>query len=234
MTKPINNYYDEERMAASVATGRHREVIGGLWEEIGAWQYDLMIAAGLQPHHRMLDVGCGTFRGGVRFVPYLEPSHYYGVDLSAALIEGGYQREMVGGGLSERLPLANLHATQDFDCNGFGVSFDFALAVSVFTHLPLNHIRLALHRVCEVLREGGTFVFTYFTVPADVSIVEPWLHDPGGIRTTTNSDPFHYRLSDIRHAAKELPVTIEPMPFRTHPRDQQVLLMRRNGSSTTV
>ena len=48
--------------------------------------------------------------------------------------------------LREKLPRENLRATDRFDCD-FGVQFDFAIAQSLFTHIPLNDIRLCLVRL---------------------------------------------------------------------------------------
>ena len=50
----------------------HREAVGGLWDEMGRLQFDFLVAQGLQPHHKMLDIGCGSMRGGRHFVNHLE------------------------------------------------------------------------------------------------------------------------------------------------------------------
>ena len=47
----------------------HRAYVGGLWEALGSLQFKFMIDRGLEPQHVLLDVGCGTLRGGVRFIP---------------------------------------------------------------------------------------------------------------------------------------------------------------------
>ena len=60
--------------------------IGGLWEEIRALQFEFLIKKGLQPQHRMLDLGCGTLRGGRHFIRYLQPGNYYGIDISRKAI----------------------------------------------------------------------------------------------------------------------------------------------------
>ncbi len=41
--------------------------VGGMWEEIGRLQFVFLVEKGLQPHHEMLDIGCGTLRGGRHF-----------------------------------------------------------------------------------------------------------------------------------------------------------------------
>ena len=43
--------------------------IGGIWDEMGAKQFELLKRNGLEPHHSLLDIGCGTLRGGAAFHP---------------------------------------------------------------------------------------------------------------------------------------------------------------------
>ena len=62
----------------------HRAAVGGRWEEIGRLQFDFLVRQGLMPEHFFLDVGCGSWRGGVHFVDYLLSHRYFGVDVSGA------------------------------------------------------------------------------------------------------------------------------------------------------
>ena len=151
-----NVEFTEER----VARGAHRGFVGGLWEEMGQMQLDFVRQQGLEPGHRFLDVGCGSLRAGRLLVDYLDPGHYYGTDINHELIEAGYATELTDE-QRVRLPEANLRSTDRFD-NDFGVQFDMAIAQSVFTHVPLNHMRLCLYRVAKVMRPGGRFYVTFF------------------------------------------------------------------------
>lgn len=82
-----DNWYDDEaQVARRVASGEQREIIGGLWDEVGRLQLDFLRRQGLEPHHTLLDIGCGSGRFAVKAVPYLEPNHYFGIDLSPSLL----------------------------------------------------------------------------------------------------------------------------------------------------
>ena len=45
----LGMYDDLQRLATDVAQGRHREVIGGMWDAVGALQLDFMKRQGLAP-----------------------------------------------------------------------------------------------------------------------------------------------------------------------------------------
>ena len=124
------NIYGRQLSAEEIAAARHRELVGGLWDEIGALQFEFLKGRGLLPSHRLADVGCGALRGGVHFVRYLEPGRYHGLDVNASLLEAG-RRELAAAGLADRAP--ELIADGGFALSRFGVDFDVALAVSLFT-----------------------------------------------------------------------------------------------------
>ncbi|MDQ1686702.1 MAG: hypothetical protein QOC82_3439, partial [Frankiaceae bacterium] len=161
------NTYDSKLSDDEIAAGKHRQHVGGAWDEIGKLQFDFLVARGLQPQHRFLDVGCGAMRGGIHFAGYVDPGNYYGIDVNDRLLKAALSVEIPAAGLADRVPASNLRETARFDAS-FGVSFDYAIAVSVFTHLPLNYIRLCLYQVAKVMSPGGRFYATLFTAPDDL------------------------------------------------------------------
>jgi SAM-dependent methyltransferase/2-polyprenyl-3-methyl-5-hydroxy-6-metoxy-1,4-benzoquinol methylase len=222
-----NAYFDAGRIETEVAAGRHREVIGGKWDQIGALQFEFLKAQGLRPHHKLLDVGCGSLRGGVHFVRYLDPAGYFGLDINPSLLDAGYDVELGALGLQDRLPRANLVCDAEFEAGGPDGVFDYAIAQSVFTHLSLNRIRQCLAKVARVMRPGGVFYATFFELPEDAPPDRPFVHQPGGKVTSAVEDPFHYRISDFRHVAKGLGWAVEPIGDWGHPRNQRMLAFRR-------
>ena len=72
----------------------HRDLAGGMWEEIGKLQFDFMMQQGLKPHHVLLDIGCGPLRGGVYFIKYLDKGNYLGIDKNKSLVNGGIEKEL--------------------------------------------------------------------------------------------------------------------------------------------
>lgn len=224
-------YYDTAAVAREVEAGRHREAVGGLWDELGLLQLDFLRGRGLQPGHRMLDIGCGALRLGRHAAGYLMPGNYFGLDISRDLIEAGYACEL-SDDLRARLPRAHLDANGSFDLTFVGAPVHFAIAQSVFTHLPLNHIRRCLWKVSERLSPGGSFLATAWLVPGEDGYVESFTQsgELGGVPIVTRdiADPYHYRISDFAHACRGLPLEMELIGDWGHPRGQPMLAFQRS------
>lgn len=199
----LSDYYDQAKIDADVMAGRHRTAIGGNWEAIGQLQLDFLEARGLRPEHKLLDIGCGSLRAGVKLVRYLDAGNYYGTDINESLLDAGYERELAPEGLKHRLPRANLVTEGDFDFSWCPVAFEFALAQSVFSHLPLVHLRICLERLHPHMTPGGSFFATFFQIPEHHHNAEPFRH-AGGHTTYGARDPYHHRLSEIEFACRYL------------------------------
>jgi SAM-dependent methyltransferase len=206
-----------------IAEGWHRTWIGGLWEEMGRFQLDYLVSEGLLPSMNLLDVGCGCLRAGVHFIPYLEPGRYFGIDVSAPLLDVGYDVELAAVGLQERLPRENLLANGSFEAWRFGTPFDMALAQSVFTHLPANFIRRCLIELAKAMAPGGRFYATYFECPDLPADAIELHHEPGGIVSYLDRDPYHYRARDLDWLADGLPWKVEHVGDWGHPRAQRMV-----------
>jgi len=194
---------------------RHRQSVGGLWDEMGRLQRDFLVEQGLRPDMRFLDVGCGSLRAGRLLVPYLDPGHYYGIDIGAEIIEAGYEREL-DDETRARLPLGNLRMTDRFDAD-FGVPFDMAIAQSVFTHVTLNHIRLCLYRLGKVMKPGARFFATFNQRGPDHPV------DSVQGRYYTERNVYWYYRKDLRYAAERTPFSFRYIGEWGHPRKQKMV-----------
>lgn len=228
MSDPHYSAYDNaEHIARNVAEGRHREMIGGMWDELGALQHDFLIARGLKPHHNVIDIGCGSLRGGVPLARYLEAGRYYGIDISPELLQAGLEREIAPAGLSDKLPPENLHATGEFDLSPFGVHFDYGIAQSVFTHMPVHRLTDCLNAIAQYVVTGGQIYVTWFERPEGHAPDGPVLHAPGGIETWPDRDPYDNSPSALE-AATPTGWTLDIIGEWGHPRDQRMALFVRD------
>ena len=213
------NEYHRTLSEADIEAGAHRDFVGGLWEEVGRLQFDFLVAHGLKPEHKLVDIGCGALRGGVHFVRYLKPGHYFGLDLNSSLIAAG-QLELNAAGLADRH--AHLLVDDKFQLSRFGQVFDFGVSVSLFTHLYLNHIGRCLTEMRKVVRPGSQFFVTFFEAPSPIHL-EPITHTPGNAKTYYDSDPFHYAFDEIESVAGRCCLAATLIGEWNHPRDQRMI-----------
>ncbi len=204
-----------------------RNAVGGLWDEVGRLQLDFLVTHGLLPSHNLVDVGCGSLRGGVHFIRYLDDGHYHGIDSQAWLLDAGVSRELPLYGLSSRT--VRLLCRDDFDLTGFGTVFDFAIAQSVFTHLPWNGIFQCLYQVERALAPQGRFFATFFEAPPGAVTAEPRTHTPGGIVTYLERDPFHYSFDILEDLAHRVGLRAVYHGGWEHPRGQRMAIFQRAG-----
>lgn len=206
----------------------HRGAVGGLWDVIGRLQHQFLVDHGLQPEHYLLDIGCGSLRGGVHFIAYLDPGHYYGVDKSRELLDAGRQIELPRHGLAERAPL--LVEMEDFDFATLGRMFDYALAHSLFTHLPLNRIIRCVMNVEQVLVPGGRLYATFFENPKGKFYLGPVLHprvDGPDLATYFDGDPYHYDVDTFRWICGGTRLRVDYIGEWGHPRSQKMLVFTK-------
>lgn len=212
-------YDDKPLMEAAVKDGRHREVIGGLWDVIGPLQLEFLKASGLQPDDRLLDIGCGSLRLGTLAVNYLEPGHYFGTDLNGNLLDAGYALEISD---KARLPRENLVVDANFSFAGVPSDMSHAMACSVFTHLPMNHLRRCLLQVHAKFPKLTMFCFTVFLAPSGEQSLQP-VQQAGGIFSHDTSDPYHY-LSEEIHFLCDLCGYGSRIVNWEHPRNQMMVV----------
>jgi hypothetical protein len=222
-----SSYYDESAVKRGVDAGIHREMIGGLWDEIGDLQMAFLRSQGLSSASSLLDIGCGSLRLGVRAVDYLDANKYWGTDLNHALMEAGYQKEIAPAGLAEKLPPGQLVEDGEFRFPGIPPVMDFAIAQSVFTHLPVRYLRQCLVSLGGHLQGPCTFFATFFIVPAG-EFDGAFSHQPGDVVTHPGQDPYHYRLEDLSEAAQGTPWRMDYIGDWSHPRAQQMAAFRKD------
>ena len=217
--KAVNQYYARQLTPEEIAAGAHRDLVGGLWDEIGALQFEFLRQQGLLPQHKLVDIGCGALRCGIPIIRYLDEGNYYGVDINASLIDAG-QHELEQAGLKSKQP--HLLVNDKFELEHFGISFDFAIAQSVFTHLHMNLIVRCLVEVRKILKSGGKFYATFFLAPSPGHLM-PIKHEPGGIITNYDIDPFHYSFRELEWLAAIAGFSARLIGDWHHPRSQKML-----------
>ncbi len=124
------------------------------WEEKRRFQIAFLREAGLLPQHALLDLGCGTLRGGIPIIEYLEPGHYTGVDVRASALRDA-ARELRDYRLeAKRARLVRVGRLADLD---LGAAFDIVWAFSLLYHLADATLNECMACAARHLKQDGTF-----------------------------------------------------------------------------
>ena len=143
------------RFRAMAPEGRHGRVgAPHLWRMQRVFQIDFLQRVGLAKQHQVLDLGCGTLRGGLPLIAYLSAGNYTGIDIRADIIEEAL-RELEEARLEERYPrIGHVESLVDLDLRA---SYDFIWAFSVLMHLEDPELETAFAFAASHLRPDGTF-----------------------------------------------------------------------------
>ena len=161
----------------------YKRYVGGKWEESSKAQLELMIKNGLKKEHKLLDIGCGAFRGGKLFIDYLDKGNYYGIDKHKWLVDAGINNEIYN--YEEKQP--NIIVNDCFDFSQFNTKFDFAIATSVFTHLKKDKIKQCLDNLLEHTSPNFILYASIFKGDSSENPIED-----------NDNKRFKYRINEIR------------------------------------
>lgn len=96
------------------------------------FQIAFLTEAGLKPEHYLLDIGCGTLRGGIPVIRYLKEGRYFGVDVRPEVLEEA-RKELQVEKLTSKNPV--LTCTPTISLLDLGRTFNYVWAFSVLFHM---------------------------------------------------------------------------------------------------
>lgn len=150
---------------------------------------------GLEPNHRVLDLGCGIGRMAVPLTGYLATGSYEGLDIVPSGIRWCQKN------ISSRFPrfhfqIADIHNKQYNPKGKFKPSeyrfpfndaeFDFVFLISVFSHLLPEDMARYTSEIARVLKPGGKCLITMFLLDDEAR---------RGVAASKSSLQFVYELN---------------------------------------
>ncbi|MDQ2066163.1 class I SAM-dependent methyltransferase [Xinfangfangia sp. CPCC 101601] len=186
-------FYDQ-----ALEKGKHRDIVGGRWDETGFVQMAALIDEGLEPEHRLLDIGCGCLRLGHLAVNWLDSGHYWGTDASGPLMQRGWEVEL-SPAAQARLPREQLVEDASFSYAGVPQDIDYAIAFGVFAHLPAEMLRPALISARKHLTSLQKLLFTVFIAPEGHAGA---YRQKDGVVTHPHRPPYHRYRADVEADAE--------------------------------
>jgi SAM-dependent methyltransferase len=180
------------------------------YDLIAAMTFNLLTTLGLRQHHSLLDVGCGSLRIGRLLIPYLNRGKYFGVEPNNWLVEAGIEHELGKDVVPIKRPTFFFSASPETVVQA-KVSFDFALAQSIFSHCGLDLIRGWLSAVSRSLTQSGALVATFLPDQED-SKLTGWVYP----------ECVNYQPETLERAAAEMNLRFEILDWK-HPRQTWAL-----------
>ncbi|WGV17886.1 class I SAM-dependent methyltransferase [Fuscovulum ytuae] len=150
-------FYDK-----ALADGRHRDIVGGRWEETPRIVLPLLTRHGLTAKDHLLDIGAGSLRLGRHLAAMV--TAYWATDASRALMLKGWETELDD---TARHDLPQDHLVEDaaFLYPNIPDTITFVLAFAVFTHLPAQDLHTALTNLRPRFPHLRRIIFTLFLAP---------------------------------------------------------------------
>ena len=197
----MNSYYNDWSFSKEQLTAEeHRIWIGGIWEEQSNLQLNICKKYGLTSESKLLDFGCGCLRGGVKFIDFLNPGNYFGIDINQGLLHAGLNYEVPKANLQHKIVLENFLVSNKFDLDYFNTKFDIILAQSVFNHLPLNHLDYFTKKALKVMNGDSKIIMSFYFIEEHEDLTEDklFIAENFSIITSYIFDTYHYKFSQIQ------------------------------------
>ncbi len=190
----------------------HRQMVGGMWDEIGEFQFDFLRNQGLEPSNVLLDIGCGSFRAGKWFIEYLEPGNYLGIDKQNELVEQGKKNEISDEIWNNKTP--EIIVSDAFEFHRFQKKPDYAIAQSLFTHLSIQDIKICLINLAKFAPAHCKLYATFFE--SDKKVMN--------ILSSHSSRRFEYTSKQMADLGKNCSWEMQYIGDWNHPRNQKLVI----------
>jgi SAM-dependent methyltransferase len=188
------------------------------YDLIAAMTFNLLTTLGLRQFHSLLDIGCGSLRIGRLLIPYLNRGKYFGVEPNEWLVDEGIKRELGETLLQIKRPTF-FFSDSPATVAQAKVSFDFALAQSIFSHCGLDLIKNWLFAISRSLARDGALVATFLPGEED-STRTGWVYP----------ECVNYRPATLERAASDANLRFEILDWK-HPRQTWALFAAANFDS---
>lgn len=179
------------------------------FEKIGEEFFQHFVkVGGLQPDHRVLDVGSGTGRMARPLTRYLTKGSYEGIEIvgtSVRWCQRTYRRRYPNFHFqwsdihNGRYNAAGKVKPSEYGFPFANASFDFVFLTSVFTHLLPPDLEHYLSEVARVLKKGGRSFATYYLLNEEAAAL---------IEAGRSYETFKYDYPGCRVEKAEVPEAV--------------------------
>ena len=141
--KKFSDFY-VSKVSSQLDRGKPHATIGGRlkgkqdFNESGIPMLNNLIRRGMEPGHVCIDYGCGSLRVGQHIMNYLEPGHFWGLDIADRFFKEGV--ELLGSEFIDRCR-PNLRVISRESAEEVAAAKpDFLLSLAVLIHVPPTEV----------------------------------------------------------------------------------------------
>lgn len=137
-------------------TGRRHATVGPAhqWKMKRRFQIGFLKKHGLSSQHRLIDIGCGTLRGGIPMIKLLDKGHYTGIEVREDVLELA-RDELRHAKLEYKEP--NLIHCTGLSTLELEYQAEYIWAFAVLIFMDDDALNACLSFVSRHLAEGGVF-----------------------------------------------------------------------------
>lgn len=163
---------------------------------------------GLQPYHKVLEIGCGVLHHARYLIPYLDAGGYHGIDPNEWLRYMAIQQDSKFKELLTEKE-AKFSSNKKFHSDEFGGNFDYIFSHSVLSHASEEQFELYLQQNYKDLKPTGISVAS-FRLGGDSHAVQWHYPDTTHYSQQTVSDLMYKSMmqheirSDIREQHQKI------------------------------
>jgi SAM-dependent methyltransferase len=188
------------------------------YDLIAAMTFNLLTTLGLRQHHSLLDIGCGSLRIGRLLIPYLNRGKYFGIEPAEWLVTEGIKQELGEAVVQIKRPTFFFSDSPEKVAQA-KVSFDFALAQSIFSHCGLDLVKGWLSAISRSLADDGALIATFLPGEEDPARAG-WVYP----------ECVNYRPATLDREAADANLRFEILDWK-HPRQTWALFAAPNFDS---
>ena len=189
------------------------------YDLMGAAQFSLLCALGLREDHRLLDIGCGSLRGGRLFIAYLASGGYTGLEPNRWLVEEGIDKQLGRDTLALKTP--TFVYNERFDVAQLD-PFDFIVAQSIASHTGPAMTQSLLEALRGALAPTGVAAVTF------VHGFRDWTREGWFYAGSANPGRVHYRYETVQRWLTAAGLTGSPLAW-FHPRQTWWAIVQSDG-----
>lgn len=184
--------------------------------QTGAADLKLLKAVGLQPSHRLHEIGFGHGRSAQFIVEYLDAGRYSGNDITPARVRFAselFQKR----GISEKNPRLYTNTDNSFDWLE-GEAVDFVYANAVFGHMPDTDVDDILRNMRKIMKNDSVAYFAWRATKTEM------VEERGSVKDWLRRNEFWDVLADRYGYIAEHVTTLLPADF--HPSGLSLLRLK--------